>query len=864
MHMRSYFALGLLSTLLSLSFAARADGEASQQQRQYGNKFGKVSVDALLLPDGQREFKLRSDAMPLAKTDTAEKADETTQAAVSSGKTLNVTADDLQVRSKNVLFDALFSLAQQEKKQNSVSEITDWGFNDQQAVPCPCFETGAKWHYVWTRDLSYSLDLGLGYLDPERARNSLLFKTSKVRPELIARQVSPIEVALQDTGSGGSWPVSSDRVVWILAASGLTLNAMADSSSTETQQAWQAQWYPIAKNTLLQDRQYIFSEKLGLYRGETSFLDWREQNYPDWTAKDTRYLAQSYALSTNVLHYAALKAVAEAAKTQEPAAAAQFALWADELKTAINQSFWLAEQGLYASYLGEEYNPMPVQQYDLLGLALAINHQVASAAQAGQILQNYPLTQAGPPVFFPAKQQIPIYHNRALWPFVSAYALRAAKSQQHAELFHKIAMSLFQGAAFNLSNMENLEWLSQKAHVADGELSGPVINSERQLWSVAAYHDFVVNALFGVAVSGRSLQLNPFIPAQLAQDLQLGDGLKLENLRLGSSRLQLTLRFDGKATKQHSYRLAKISINDVEQPLTGPHQLQLQLDDFSTEENNIDMVLTPVLQQNQQPRLLKVADPAKLSTAEQRALFAPKQPQLSLSSNEKGQAVLHFDANGEHKTRFTLYKNGAKVQLKKQRDHYQDKEQHKNSQCYALVQSYTDTGLTSLPSRTVCTETTKQQFVAGQTLLSNDLIASDYLGVPVFKNWGLPEQQLQFEATISHSGTQRLALEYFIDNGPINTGITAVVKQAQVQCPVMPLQQSTLVMPHLATATEAGLSTAASFEAKAGTVCQISIVDGFNMSYLQHFELYTGGKGGRTGPLNQAVIHKALLWSAAQ
>ena len=94
-------------------------------------------------------------------------------------------------------------------------------------MPCPCFETGAKWHYVWTRDLSYSLDLGLGYLDPERASNSLLFKTSKVRPELVARQVSPIEVALQDTGSGGSWPVSSDRVVWILAASGLTLNAMA-------------------------------------------------------------------------------------------------------------------------------------------------------------------------------------------------------------------------------------------------------------------------------------------------------------------------------------------------------------------------------------------------------------------------------------------------------------------------------------------------------------------------------------------------------------------------------------------------------------------------------------------------------------
>lgn len=856
MLMRSYFALGLLSTVLGLSTAALAQSEASQQQRQYANKFGKVHVDALLLADGQREFNLQSSALTQQNANTS--------AAAAKVKTFSVSAGDLQIRSQNVLFDALFSLAQLEKNQNSVHEITDWGFNDQQALPCPCFETGAKWHYVWTRDLAYSLDLGLGYLDPERARNSLLFKTSKVRPELVAREVSPIEVALQDTGSGGSWPVSSDRVVWILAASGLTLNAMADASSTEAQQAWQAQWYPIAKNSLLQDRQYLFSEKLGLYRGETSFLDWREQNYPDWTATDTRYLAQSYALSTNVLHYAALNAVAAAAKTQEPAAAAQFADWAEQLKIAINQSFWLAEQGLYASYLGEEYNPMPVQQYDLLGLALAINHQVASKAQAEQILQNYPLTQAGPPVIFPAKQQIPIYHNRAIWPFVSAYALRAAKSHQHAELFHRIAMSLFQGAAFNLSNMENLEWLTQQAHVDDGELSGPVINSERQLWSVAAYHDFIVNAVFGVAVSGRTLTLDPYIPVQLVQDLQLGQTLKLENLRLGSNTLQLNLQLQGNANKQQSYRLSKVSINGVEQALTGPHQLQLQLDEFSTEQNQIELTLTPVANQTRSMRLLKVADSSKLSPTERRALFAPKQPLLSLTSNEKGEALLRFDANGETKTRFTLYKNGAKVQLKKQRDHYLDKDRHQSAQCYALVQTYTDTALTSLPSRTLCTQGQQQQFVAGDTLQSNDLGVSDYLGLPVFKNWGLPQQQLQFSANISQSGTQRLALEYFIDNGPINTGITAVVKQAQVQCPGQPMQQSPLVMPHLATATEAGLSTVASFEAKAGTQCQISIVDGFNMSYLQHFALYTGGKGGRTGPLNQAVIHKALLWNAAQ
>lgn len=833
--------------LLAIGAAnSAADSEGSLQQRQYAHQFGKVSIEALQQADGQREFKLQT---------------------ASKQKTINVDATQLQVHSNNALFDALFSLTQQERAQNSVSEITDWGFNDQQPVPCPCFETGAKWHYVWTRDLSYSLDLGLGYLDPERASNSLLFKTSQVRPELIARGVAPIEVALQDTGSGGSWPVSSDRVVWVLAASNLTAKAAAEGSSSEAQQAWLAKWYPIAKQTLLQDRQHIFSNKLGLYRGETSFLDWREQTYPGWTAKDTLFLAESYALSTNVLHYVALERTAAAAKVLEPTMAAQFSQWAAALKTSINQSFWLADQGLYASYIGEEYNPLPVQQFDLLGLSLAITHQVASSAQASQILANYPLTPAGPPVIFPARQQIPIYHNRAIWPFVSSYALRAAKQQQHVELFHLIAMSLFQGTAFNLSNMENLEWLTQQEHVADGELSGPVINSERQLWSVAAYHDFVANSLFGIEVNARELRINPFIPALTQQALQLGKELKLQQLPVASARLNVTLKLNGNASRAQSYRLQKALLNGVETALTAAYQLSLNVDDLSGEQNELELELVPIEMPRQNLTLLKAADPAKLTATEQHTLFAPKEPLLQLTQNSKGQTELTFDSNGEEKTRFTLYKNGSKVTLKRGKTEYTDTDRSKVSQCYALVQSYQskphNSSLTSLPSKTLCTTPGQQMFVAGKGLQSPDLAVSQHLGLDVYKNWGLPEQQLQLSFTATHSGAHRLQLQYFIDNGPINTGITAVVKTAKVQCAGAPEQTGTLVMPHLSIATEQGGSSQLEFQAKTGQLCSITIKDGFNMSYLQHFELYTGGKGGRSGPLNQAVIHAASVVPAA-
>jgi len=827
------------------------------QSRQLQSKFGSVSVEALTQKndDGSiasRQFVLSSGT-----------------SADAARLTIDSAATEPLLISKNPLFDAAFSLSQQERRQNSVSEITDWGFNDQQALPCPCFETGAKWHYVWTRDLSYALDLGLAGLDPQRAKASLEFKTSQVRPELIARGVANTEVALQDTGSGGSWPVSSDRVVWILAASGLTLTDPEGVSDQQAQAGWQQKWYQIARNTLLQDRSYSYDSRLGLYRGESSFLDWREQSYPSWTAKDTLFLAESFSLSTNVLHYVALSRAAQAAETLEPARAAEFARWASALKQAINSWFWLPEQGLYARYVGPAHNPLKTAHYDLLGLALAINHGVASPLQASQILQNYPLTPAGPPVIFPALKDVPIYHNRAIWPFVSAYLLRAAKSQNHAQLFHKVAISLYQGAVLNQSNMENLDWLSQKAHVEDGAFSGPVINSPRQLWSVAAYGDLVTGQLFGLQLEAGTLNINPYIPVDLARELDLGNDISLQNLTLAGSTFNLQLQLPAQARRGQVYRLAQISLNGQPQALTGNQQFTLKLSELSQQRNELTLTLQALDAPALAVKMLRSSNTtgtlASLSDSEKRQLLAPKEPQLQMTLDDKGIPTLLLDAAGETDTRFTLYKNGLPLKLKARQTEYTDsKAKTAYSQCYALSQSDKNTGLSSQQSRTLCTPGAATDFVAGAGLHSSDHEVSDYLQQPVFKNWGAPEQQLSLNFTAAHDGLHALRLQYFIDNGPINTGITAVVKQLTAHCDKSGVQQATLVMPHLATALEAGWSSHATFRAVAGEHCSLMLSDGFNMSYLQHFNLYTGGKGGRTGPLNQAVIHLARIQPQAE
>lgn len=394
------------------------------------------------------------------------------------------------------LFDGLYAMAQDDLKQDSVTAIRDGAFDHGQPIPCHCFETGLKWPYVWTRDLSYSIDLGLWRFDAERARNGLQFKLSDVRVPSAPQGL----YVMQDTGSGGSWPISTDRVVWFLGAQHL----LGDP-------AFAADVYKALGDTLAQDHQYAFDPQLGLYRGETSFMDWREQSYPAWTFDEVTFIGQSFALSTNVLHYRALQMAATLASQHGDAkAAGRYADEARALKAAINARFWRADRGMYMSFIGGDGTPNDT--YDLLGIALAVTSGVADPARAAQTLAHYPTWPAGSPVMWPERRDQPIYHNRAIWPFVSAYAMRAARDvDQPARIAHEIE-SIMRGASLYGSNLENYELLTQGQHVDEGKLSGPVVNSPRQLWSVAAYMAAVTEGVFGLEPDGK---LVPKLPASL-------------------------------------------------------------------------------------------------------------------------------------------------------------------------------------------------------------------------------------------------------------------------------------------------------------------------------------------------------------
>ncbi|MGH8191371.1 MAG: Six-hairpin glycosidase-like protein [Rhodanobacteraceae bacterium] len=398
------------------------------------------------------------------------------------------------------LFDGLFAMAQEELGDDSVSAVRDPAYDHGQPMPCRCFVTGVKWPYVWTRDTSYSIDLGLWRYEPARARESLLFKLSGVRAQGVPQGSDSKKLyPMQDTGSGGSWPISTDRVVWFLAARHL----LGDKAFAD--KVWQA-----LNDTLAQDREYVFDARFGLYHGETSFLDWRQQTYPAWIADNVVFIAQSFALSTNVLHYEALRLAARMAAQRDDPRAAEYAAQAAALKQAINAHFWRADRGLYMSYIGGD--GLPVEAYDLLGLSLAITSGVADPARARSSLAHYPVWRAGSPVIWPERADEPIYHNRAIWPFVSAYALRAARAVDDPAWIALEIESMMRGPALAGSNMENYAMLSQATHVDAGKLSGPVVNSPRQLWSVAGYLDMVAEGVFGLTADGK---VEPKLPVSL-------------------------------------------------------------------------------------------------------------------------------------------------------------------------------------------------------------------------------------------------------------------------------------------------------------------------------------------------------------
>ena len=395
-----------------------------------------------------------------------------------------------------------------ETTQRLLQAVYNMGLDEMvnNVEPDTTLRTGKEWAGVWTRDVSYSIILSMAALQPEASKISLM------------RKVNSEGQIIQDTGSGGAWPVSTDRMIWAVAAYEL-YKVTGDKE-------WLQYLYNVVKTSLEKDSTTVMSDD-GLVRGETSFIDWREQSYPKWMQTADIYNSESF--NTAVVHYMAMEVLSKAAfELGNKSESEKWQNRAEALKEAINKYFWIEDKGHYGMYrYGRDFlvlNP----RSETLGQSLAILYGVSDPEQALTVTENSPVTKYGAPIFFPQIADMPSYHNNALWPFVAAYwTLANAKAGNEQGVLQGYG-SIVRPAALFATNKENLT-------LDNGDITTE-LNSSNMLWSLAGNIALVQKLLFGINFEENGIVFSPFVPKNLE------DARTLENFKYRDAVLNITVK----------------------------------------------------------------------------------------------------------------------------------------------------------------------------------------------------------------------------------------------------------------------------------------------------------------------------------
>lgn len=759
------------------------------------------------------------------------------------------------VHTNSIFFDALYSMAIDDLRLDSVQAIRDDSYNNGDAIACKCFETGEKWNYVWTRDLAYSVNLSLAQFDTQRSINSLFFKTSNFRDQVTPPTQLPKSTLqiVQDTGSGGSWPVSTDRVTWALGATKVLQNlsgAARDEFATKT--------LKVLIGTIEADRLAVFDEYAGLYGGEQSYLDWRTQTYAPWITNNLSRMAQSKALSTNVLHYQALHLAAELAREKNNSALAEkYSNWADSLKQKINEKFWLNDVNLYSTMTTSAEDSAAVYKYDSLGNSLAILLGVASPEQAQKIVATYPTTPTGVPVYYPQMPNVYVYHNRALWPFVTAYALNAAVKVNNNKVADNAIESLVRSAALNLSNMENLEWLTGKPYYDDG----PAISSRRQLWSVAAYLNMVSQTIFGINIQQNNLTVSPFLtPASVAL-LGKGKEASLDNLFVGEKKVSVYLQLPQTTIGEDGvYSIANILLNG--KSVTGAIT-----DAMLGDNNDISVSFGPLIKSTATITLAQNVNPLSHDDAK---VFSPEAPTNVKILQEQNHFAFRFDAQtnaNKEALVFNIYRDGKLIATKLTDKYWRDSQVADNNlrHCFSVESEFVSSGNKSLHSEPVCNMGKSLQTIAVTDKRARSNIQptrDNHYAQPVLLEWGAPQDTFSVNRIkIKEPGTYAIQVHYNNRQHTIDSGVTNSAKTISISNPKKSWTRNGVVqMPNvqdigensLITSYPINTSTEFNVELAKGEY-QLELSDFFNMSYLAANQTYKG-KGGLTGAINKTSI----------
>lgn len=385
------------------------------------------------------------------------------------------------------------------------------------------FYTGETWRKVWTRDTAMACEFSLAAIYPEISLNCA--------KEKVVTYDNTYSVFEEDTGTGGSYPVSTDKIITYLSVWEIYLST-GDEAVLDY-------FYDICMNNINQDYNTVWDEESGLMKGETCGLDWRSQTYPDWMGNEVEEslanIAEGKAASVNLIYLGVLQRMIESAEILgKDADVADLQAKYDALYEAVTTRLWHEELGAYAAWEYPSYmgSPLPYK-IDCIANGYALWFQIGTQEQLDSIAENYPLVTYGANVVFPSKQgdlehKDRIYHNRGVWPGWEAQLMLAGAQFGYDELSEEIWNSCIVAAATSLNNREVVDFTT-----------GEGIHVRHQLWSIAATLSGYYKVLFGMIYDTDGITFEPYVPEWMEGPFSL------KNYTYGDATIDFTLTGKG-------------------------------------------------------------------------------------------------------------------------------------------------------------------------------------------------------------------------------------------------------------------------------------------------------------------------------
>ena len=394
-----------------------------------------------------------------------------------------------------------------------------------------------------THNLGYSSLLSLALIDPQAAQNSLMKRVSQGR-------------ILQDDGTGGSWPVTTDRAVWVLGAWEVYL-ATGDKE-------WLKQSYEVVRHSLSQDEAMIYDHTTGLVYGEASLPYCRKEVYPAWMQPAD--IAQSECLSNNALFFRANEIASRMAQLcGDGGVAAHFKQVADAIKEGINNYLWIESAGYYGQYLYGRVNKTVSTRSETLGEALCIIFGIADAQRAQRIVNSIPSSPYGMTCFNPQIPDIYTLHNNAIWPHTQAYWLWASALTRCPQAVTHGLASVYRTTALMATNMENTDATTGTCNTA--------YNYGSALLSVAANLSIPLRVFAGINMNEEGITLQPLVPKGWMSKKQL------TNLKYRKAILDITIQGYGDRVSAFYIDGKKLKEPFVSSSMNGRHSVRIVMND---------------------------------------------------------------------------------------------------------------------------------------------------------------------------------------------------------------------------------------------------------------------------------------------